>query len=220
MFRRYCAVMIILVTPFICLHCFAADVAPVKGSGVIITDTRKVATFNSLQLAGAFMTKISCQKGQQLQIRGDDNIVPLIRTEVQDGRLHIYTERSYSTESLLQLQIMVPDLKAVSVSGAHTVSVAGVANSSLVLDAGGASSFSVSGKTGILDAKLSGGSTIAARKLKADQVSVSIDGAGDAEVFATKKLAVQITGVGDVTYYGNPTEVTRQILGVGNITAK
>ncbi len=199
--------------------CQAMESRTVEGSGVVITEKRAVKPFSSLDLNGSFTADIALDKEQRVEIKGDDNILPVILTEVRDGRLYVYSTKSYSTKTTLKITITVPVLKGVAVSGANEVSIRKVNNGSLALEAGGASTFHVSGKTGTLKAQLSGGSTLKADELKAEQVTVDVSGAGNADVYAVKKLDVTVMGVGNVVYKGNP-EVSRQIMGVGSVSPK
>jgi hypothetical protein len=52
--------------------------------------------------------------------------------------------------------------------------------------------------------------------LRAAEVDVSIEGSGDVEVHATRRLAVSIEGSGSVSYAGDP-EVTQRIEGSGDV---
>lgn len=200
--------------------CRAMDSVPIEGSGAVISETRKTSPFRSLKLDGAFVTTIVCGKEQRVVLTGDDNVIPQIKTEVGGDSLYVYSTRAYSTKDLLRLYVYVKELSAVSVSGAHTVTLNGVANASLTIDADGANGLTVTGNTKRLTINLAGGASVAADDLKADWVSIEILGAGNAEIHAASRLDVNITGTGTVTYSGNPKEVARQISGIGNLTQK
>ncbi len=191
----------------------------VEGSGVQVTEKRDVAPFETLDLNGAFTASVTCGKVRSLEISGDDNIIPLIRTEVRDGRLYVYSSKSFTTKNSLKISVAVPDLHGVAVSGANTVSIANVENDSLKIETDGVSTATVAGKTKMLEARLSGGAALRADGLRADLVRIEVSGTGDADVYATAKLDVSINGVGSIRYRGNPV-ISRQITGVGDISAK
>ena len=67
----------------------------IKGSGTIKTEKRELGAFTSVETTGAYEIQITCQQRQSLEIEGDDNILPIIRTEVRDGVLHISNEQNY-----------------------------------------------------------------------------------------------------------------------------
>ena len=56
--------------------------------------------------------------------------------------------------------------------------------------------------------------------LKAENVRITVSGAGDAEVYASKSLHAVISGAGDVVYDGNPADVQREISGWGEVSPK
>lgn len=196
---------------------WAHDPNHVEGSGRIITDKREVADFTRVELDGAFDTVITCQEKKKLEITGDDNIVPLIKSEVRDGQLHVYSEKSFSTRKMLKVTIGLQTLERLAVSGANDVAVDKVKSGALQIDAGGSSTITVAGKARTLASELSGAATLHAGKLEAEEVSVNISGAGNAEVYASKALDAQILGAGSVVYGGNPKDVSRQVLGAGSI---
>jgi len=199
--------------------CLAADGNTVVGSGKVIVQERAIQAFTEVELRGVFDADISCNKGVAFKISGDDNIVALIRSEVKNGKLLIYSTKSYTTESPLKVTLSTPLVKKVDASGSNTVSVYNVTGPAFEIGIEGSSVFTVEGKTGKLSAVISGGSTLHADGLTADAAFLDISGAGDAEVTAVKKLDVTISGVGNVLYRGNPI-ITRHISGIGNISPK
>jgi len=196
---------------------WAHDSNHVEGSGIVVTAKRTVADFSAIQLDGAFDTVVTCQEKKRLEITGDDNIVPLIKTEVKDGLLHVYSEKSFSTRKMLKVTIGMQTLDKLAASGANNVSVEKVKSGELQIDADGSSTITVAGKAKSLGSELSGAATLQAAKLEAEEVSVNISGAGNAEVYASQKLDAQIMGAGSVVYGGNPKDVSRNILGAGSI---
>lgn len=195
----------------------AHDPEHVEGSGHVITERRQVADFSQVEIDGAFDTSISCQENTLLDITADDNIVPLILTEVRDGRLRVYSEKSFSTKKMLKVTIALQKLEQLEVSGSNNVTVRKVNSDALHLNASGSSTIIAEGQVTGLLSDLSGAATLHAMDLKADDVSVDISGAGNAEVYASKSLKAQILGAGSVVYDGNPEAVSRNILGAGSI---
>lgn len=55
-------------------------------------------------------------------------------------------------------------------------------------------------------------------KFKSENVKVTSKGVGEISVYAKKSLEIEIDGVGNVKYYGNPTEVKSNISGLGKAT--
>ena len=61
----------------------------VSGSGAMKLDKRSVPAFKSVDISGAYEVEIVAQKEQSVEIEGDDNLLPLIKTEVKNGVLEI-----------------------------------------------------------------------------------------------------------------------------------
>ena len=66
---------------------------------------------------------------------------------------------------------------------------------------------------------MSGSGDVRTEALKADDVSVSIAGSGDASVHADKTLSVSIAGSGDVSYRGE-AQVKSSIAGSGSVNRR
>jgi hypothetical protein len=56
--------------------------------------------------------------------------------------------------------------------------------------------------------------------LMAQDVEISVTGAGKADVYASNLLRAAITGAGNVSYHGNPKSVEKKIAGAGKIEAR
>jgi hypothetical protein len=188
----------------------------IEGSGKLQRQKREVASFSSISTEGAFDIEIVCQKPQSLEIEGDDNILPLISTEVSDNVLRIRSLHDYSTSEPITLKIAVPNLEGLSASGAGTLAVSGLKNEKLEIDASGAPTIKVSGETKVLDVDTSGAGKIDAHKLRATRAVVDSKGVSRVEVFAAEQLDVTVAGPSHVIYEGDPV-VKQTIHGPGSI---
>ena len=56
------------------------------------------------------------------------------------------------------------------------------------------------------------------RELKSKSTKVTINGSGDAEIWASESLSAVINGSGDINYYGDPINITSEVNGSGNIS--
>ena len=192
----------------------------VKGSGNRKTERREVSDFDSIEVNGAYKLEVTNGKGGALEIEADDNLLPLIRTEVSGRRLRISNARGFSTQTLPLVRLSVPDLKEASLSGASDFSLKGLSNERLKLDSDGAGKFHASGETGTFEINLNGAGAVDARELRARAVRAATNGAGTITVYATDSLDATVNGVGAIDYYGDPKVVNPQVNGVGKITKK
>src|SRR5688500_1143266 len=88
------------------------------GSGQPKRETRPGEPFRAISLGGAFDAEISVAASQTVEVSGDNNLVPLITTEVKDGRLFVKTTKPIRPKLPLLVRITSPEVRALSLSGA------------------------------------------------------------------------------------------------------
>lgn len=191
----------------------------VNGSGNLLKEKRETGTFNSISTEGAFDIEIVCQKPQSLEIEGDDNILPLISTEVSNNVLRIRSLRGYSVSQPLSLKIFLPDLVAVSASGAGKLVVSGLKNEKFEIDANGAPTIRASGDTKVLSIDANGAGKIDTHNLRAANVQVDSKGVASVRVYASQQLDVTVSGPSRVIYEGDAV-VHQTINGPGHVEKK
>lgn len=192
----------------------------VEGSGRRKAERREVGDFDRLLVEGAYRVEVACGREPGLEVEADDNLLPLIRTEVEGGRLRVHHERGMSTQTIPRLRITVPDVREVELPGASEFSLTGVRNESLKISVPGASKFRAEGETGRLEVALSGAGLIDAAALRARHVAASCNGAGSISVYASERLDASVSGIGSIDYSGNPATVNRSVSGLGKISQK
>lgn len=191
----------------------------VRGSGVRKTEKRDLAPFTVIDTTGAFSVEVSCQKPASFEIEGDDNILPLIKTEVRNGVLHITNTKGYSVRNEITLRISLPNLETIKSAGAGNFRVTDLKNERLNIETTGATKVTVSGQTGFLGISSSGAGHIDAHSLRATKAEVSVSGAGGVDVAASDELDVTVSGAGRVVYSGNP-KLTKHVSGAGRVTKR
>lgn len=194
----------------------------VRGSGKIVSDTREVAEFTKIRVAGSSDAFIKVGGKREVRVEADDNIVENVTTEVRDNELVIGMTRGSWSPSKMNIYITVPALKGVAVSGSGSIEVeSGVQAEALktVISGSGNIRFK-GGKAAQHDVHISGSGSVDADRLEAESVSVQISGSGNSEVFAAKSLTASISGSGDVRYKGSPANVSKTIRGSGSVSAR
>ena len=191
----------------------------VLGSGKLLKEKRSVDSFNSISTEGAFDIEVVCQKPQEVEISGDDNILPLVSTEVSNNVLHVRSLRNYSTSEPLTLRISAPDLVGIHSSGAGTIEVSGLKNDRFEIDVNGAPTIKASGETKDLKIDANGAGKIDTHKLRAARVEVDSKGVSGVEVYAAEQLDVTVSGPSHVIYRGNAV-VNKTVHGPGSVEKK
>lgn len=210
----------------------------VTGSGRIVEESRALAGFSALKLAGGIDVELRAAERESVTVRADDNVVPLIETRVEGAALVIDVARGASlpTQRRPRVRVEFVRLGAISVAGSgdvradrvrgdtFAVSVAGSGDvridaldvDSLGVMLAGSGDFIASGRAERQGFRIRGAGDVRARDLVGRSVKVSIAGSGDALVHATEELEVAIAGSGDVVYRGAP-KVTKSIAGSGSV---
>lgn len=200
--------------------CSLISTGKVKGSGIEKTETRPVASFDSLDVSCPGSIQVNAQGKGSLEITSDDNIIPLITTEVRNNTLYIRSTETYSPKKGLNIVISTPDLKKFIFAGAGEANVTNIKNDRIEMALSGAGSVTASGETKTADISLSGAGSVDAKNLHAVDAKVNSTGVGSVDVYATGQLDASAVGVGEINYYGSPKVVNRKAMGIGGINAK
>lgn len=209
----------------------------VRGSGDIKTEERDVSGFNKVYLSGTGNLIITQGEKESLVIEADDNIIPLISTDVFGNKLNISIARGYSFIPTVKIKyyLTVIDLDGISLSGAGDINCDDLSTDKLEFDISGAGDvdfninaesieitssgvgdINLNGKVDSQDVDISGVGKYNAEELESRQCRISVSGAGTATVNVSEELDVEISGVGNVYYVGNP-RITQNISGLGMI---
>lgn len=189
----------------------------VSGSGNVLTEQRNVGEFKSIDVSGAFTVEIVAQKDFAVEVETDDNILPLVKTEVEDGVLKIEREGHFLSRNKVLVRVFAPNIEHLDISGASKISVDNLDNDFLNLDVSGASKINVKGKTNRLKIDLSGASKIDAENLTAEKVSVEASGASKVDVFVSNELYADLSGASRVNYSGEPQIVEKKTSGASSV---
>ncbi len=210
-----------------------------RGSGNVIKETRPVSGFTSIALTCAGDVTLTQGDADSLVIEAEDNILPLLVSEVQGTQLVLKTQpnTSYTTTRGVHFIITVKDLSAIQSSasgnvdageiktgsfnmvlnGSGNVTLAGLQASSLTVEVTGSGNADVrAGQADQLTASLHGSGNFTAPNLASQTAQVTVTGSGMARVWAKTSLSASLTGSGDLEYFGSPA-VTQNVTGSGRV---
>jgi hypothetical protein len=190
----------------------------VQGSGVAATQTRAVATFSRLDLAGSSKVTVVVGGRQSVVVHADSNLLGRVATRAAGGTLLIETTGSFTTRTLMSVDITVPALAAVTLSGRGQLSVTGISTPVLTVSLPGSGALEASGTATRLDVTLGGSGQAQLDQLTARDVHAVISGSGLIRVTATASLDASVPGEGAIVYSGNPPRVTTSVTGAGAVT--
>lgn len=189
------------------------------GSGVVKTEPRQTGSFDMILSKGSVDADVTIGPQLSVAVEADDNVLPLIHTEVKNSTLVIDTEGNWTTRRDPVVHITMPSLGAIGIDGSGDATVRGLSGGALGARIRGSGSITASGSVGQLEVVIDGSGDVDCKDLQADDVAVRVDGSGDAKVNAAKALRVVINGSGDVTYSGDP-KLTSSVHGSGDLIKK
>jgi hypothetical protein len=191
----------------------------IEGSGKLGSETRSLAGFDAIELAGSGDLEVVFGENESVFIETDDNILPLIETRVRGGTLIISTRSNTNILPQLGIHILVTmkSIKAVSLPGSGNISIPGLQAQSFEIDLPGSGNIAVEGSVENLDAAISGSGNILCGDLRANSATARLEGSGLIVVNASDSLTVNINGSGSVHYRGSPANINQTVNGSGSI---
>ncbi len=152
-------------------------------------------------------------------IEADDNILPLLKTEVIGSQLLISMRANtyINVTNPVHYTITMKTIESASVSGSGNMNIIGLDSDLVKFDLPGTGSITAKGNVKTLNVSLPGAGDIDCDGLKADNVVADLNGFGNITVRAGHNLNAEINGVGSINYYGDPTIITKTVTGHGSI---
>ena len=190
----------------------------VIGDGEPASEDRPIGPVTAIHSDGAFALTVNVGPAPKLTIETDKNILPIIKTTVSNGRLDIYSDRSYSLDGRIKITVLSPNLTEISASGSNRIEGEGLAGGPLTISLNGSNRAAFAGKVETLICVISGANHLAAQQLTAASANVTLNGSGDAAVHASQRIVAEISGAGSISVYGDPKERSTQVNGAGKIT--
>ena len=191
----------------------------IKGSGNIISESRELNNFTSIILLGSIDVNIKTSESNNCVVVADDNLIPYIKTEVVNNKLNISLNESYASEEKLVVNINTPNYDEVSLSGSGNINILDFKNNNLSLNISGSGNIIGNGEVETLVVKINGSGDVMSKEIISKSATITINGSGDAEVFARDSINAKINGAGNIEYFGNPENVDSIINGSGDINS-
>lgn len=214
----------------------------IKGNGNLMSLTRNTSDYDAVSFAGSFSYVLVAGTEGKIQLEGEENLLPYIRTEVKNGTLVVTTENKInlqtSKNNFIKITVPFQDIESVALAGSGNlwtentiseallnVSLAGsgdakleVATISIKARIVGSGELVLTGKTNALDVDLVGSGEFKGFNLETYDADVSVAGSGSIDLVCNGHLKARATGSGDVRYKGSPTTEDSKVSGSGTIS--
>jgi hypothetical protein len=192
------------------------------GSGTAVAQPRHLGAFSSVDVAGSSNVTVRAGGRQSVVVHADDNLLGQVTTQVRGTTLVIGTRGSFTTNSPMSVEISVPSLDAVTLSGSGSgaITASNIQGPRLSVRLSGSGVVRASGTVTRLDVSLGGSGDAQLDRLVARDVHAVLSGSGRILTRAMNTLQASVPGSGTIVYSGNPAHVTRSITGSGAITRR
>lgn len=217
----------------------ASACTAIVGSGNSATESRDISDFSAVELNGIGTLNITQGNDYAVQVTADDNILPVLTTELDGEVLRIGVEdnTTITPRTDVIFDVTMPRVERIRLSGAGGIVVTGIEQDAMEISLSGAGSMTVTdvtvddltltlsgagdmratGQADTQNITVSGAGGFNGSELQGNDVTVTVSGVGNANVYASESLSATVSGVGNITYYGEPTEVNSNSTGIGSI---
>jgi len=187
-----------------------------RGDGNKTTEVRPVADFTAVRLEGSIDAAVKVGGDRSVRVTIDQNLQPLVTTEVNGGTLVIRTrEATWDGKGIVE--ITVPALRAFTIEGSGDVSIDG-GQGDLALAIEGSGDLRWSGSAARLDASIRGSGDLRLSGT-AEQARLSVEGSGDVKAGAltARGAEVEVEGSGDVEVTLDGGTLRARVSGSGDV---
>lgn len=209
----------------------------VRGNGWVETESRPTGHFSGVSNSTDADVEILHGVSDRVYIRAEYNLLPYLRTRVQNGVLRIYTDdvtlrprfpivvevdivtlRTLENAGggFMRGQLMDATRLEVHSSGRGDIDLPDLAADSLVIFSSGPGDVTAEGHVGKLRLNMSGAGRIDTRDLEVVEADATISGSGSATIRVRDFLRARLSGSGWLRYFGSP-DVDEEASGDGRV---
>jgi hypothetical protein len=159
--------------------------ARIEGSGRVGEEVRTTAPFSALTVAGPVDVQLKAGTAPRVTVRADDNLLPVITTEVIDRRLEVGVKPQTRARTRNKMVVVVEftELTGILVRGSGDVDADRI-------------------QAALFEIVLRGSGDVKIERLEADALALSITGSGDVTVGGSSRAL-------GVDLFGGPTGSSR-----------
>ena len=190
---------------------------PERGSGNRVRQARPAGRFTQVIADDAMDVEIAIGPRFAIEIEGDDNLVDRIRTDAENGILHLRVRGSYRVRRPMLARITMPQLDRVELEASGDARISGLNGGRLALSGQGSGSFDVDGAVDQVEVHINGSGNADLDGLRAREALILINGSGDTRAHVVDAIDAKLNGTGEITYRGRPRRVSEEVNGTGAI---
>lgn len=211
----------------------------ITGNGKVVAEVRELQPFHAVSMEGVFNVTLTQGTKESVQVEGDENILPVIITVVENDTLKVKMKDNTSIQKMSKLNV---NITLVSISNLNSQGVGslkctdtlrlkdlqlnleGVGNTELNLVANQLTvtsnivgTLSLAGMVQEAFIDHDGVGALKAFDLQTGKMTLHSNGVGAAEIFASQEIIIDASGVGGVKYKGGAAKQQINNNGVGKV---
>lgn len=178
----------------------------INGEGNIISMTRDIQTFNTIEKSSIIDLTVRRSETESLIIRTQENVQESVITNFNDNRLEIKLESGCYNNTDIEVILETAIFEQLIVSGTGDVNVEGFDNlAELTIDKSSTGELRLVGSTEVLNLTMSGTGDVKAFSFITDRCLLTKTGTGTLEITVNTSIDGTMSGTGDLRYKGDPT---------------
>ncbi len=195
-----------------------------KGNGNVVTDSRSVTDeFTRISASEGIMVYVTQADDFKIEVEADDNVIDLIRTDINNGKLRIHAEENIG-RATKKVYVSLPSITELSASsGSHLETENTIKSDNLVvdgssgallkielvandleIDASSGANLNISGQTDNADIDVSSGGNINAKQLESNNCVADASSGGNVQIQVSEFLRADASSGGNISYSGSP----------------
>ncbi len=174
-----------------------------QGEGPVVDRAREVAAFSRVEAGAGVHVSLTIGPASSLRVRAQENIQDKVTTSVRDGTLRIEADEDFSTADPVEIEVSVPELSAISLSGGASMDVTGLQADAIEISLTGGAEATISGAASSLTLDASGRSVASLGDLESRTVTLRLAGGATAEVRAIDSVSGSASGGARLTVRGD-----------------
>jgi hypothetical protein len=181
-------------------------------------EKREISAVDGLDLSGPLQVEVRVGSAPSVQVEGDGNLLPLLRTEVSGGTLRVFVDGRVQTANPLRVIYTTPQLHQINSSGSGRLAVSGLNGGSLNINQNGSRAVQLSGNVDRLEVRLNGSGGVNASGLESRTTLASLNSSGRLDLGRLNgdSLSLDVHGSGGVNASGSVRSMNVRTYGSGS----
>lgn len=189
----------------------------VTGEGPVQSETRKADAFTRIEVSGGIGVRVRMGPTHAIEVSAQENILPVIATDVEGDTLRIRSTESYNTSEGVEVAVATPALVGISMSGGSHGRIEGLDAERLDIELSGGAGVTATGTATSVALNMTGGSRASLENLTATTITLDLSGGATATVHASNRVSGSASGGSRASVLGD-AQLNVEVSGGGEVT--